>query len=62
MPNKKIDDLKDPIDRDAGQQWQRAIGISDLTTRELQYICDNLQGKTDGEIREIILKRRAEKK
>jgi len=58
MPVKKVDDLKDPEERRAGQQWQQALGVLDLTTRELDYICDRLQGSSDDEIRQVILDRR----
>lgn len=58
MPVKKVDDLKDPEERRAGQEWQQALGIPNLTTRELDYICDNLQGRSDDEIRQAILDRR----
>lgn len=59
MPVKKVDDLKDPIDRESGQAWQERLGIPGLTTRELDYICDRHQGSTEDEIREDILKRRS---
>jgi hypothetical protein len=58
MPVKKVDGLKDPEERRAGQQWQKALGIPDLTTRELDYICDRHQGNSDDEIRQAILDRR----
>jgi len=58
MPVKKVDDLKDPEERRAGQQWQNVLGIPDLTTRELDYICDRHQGNSDHEIRQAILDRR----
>ena len=58
MPVKKVDNLKNTEDRRAGQEWQKALGLSDLTTRELDYVCDNLQGKSDDEIRQIILNMR----
>jgi hypothetical protein len=61
MPVKKVDNLKDPIEREAGQRWQQALGVPDLTTRELDYICDYHQGSTDEEIRKAILKRRTER-
>ncbi|WP_152571114.1 hypothetical protein [Massilia sp. LC238] len=58
MPVKKVDDLKDSEERRAGQQWQQALGIPDLTTRELDYIGDRHQGSSDHEIRQAILDRR----
>lgn len=58
MPVKKVDNLKDAEERRAGQQWQQALGISDLTTRELDYIGDRHQGSSDDEIRQAILDRR----
>jgi hypothetical protein len=61
MPVKKVDNLKDPIDRKAGQEWQQSLGISDLTTRELDYLCDRHQGSSDEEMRQAILKLRAGK-
>lgn len=61
MPVKKVDDLKDPIERDVGQRWQRELGISNLTTRELEYICTYHQGASDEEMRQAILKLRAGK-
>lgn len=59
MPNKKVDALKDPGSRAAGQEWQSALGVKNLTTREW----DNAaflasQGKEHAEIKKEILKDR----
>jgi len=59
VPVKKIDDLKDKNDRELGQRWQRELGLKDLTTRELDYICDYHQGETNEELRQVVLRLRA---
>lgn len=60
MPNKRINDLKDSTMRQAGQEWQDALGIDDMTTREWDeavYMQHDL-GYSDDETREEILKSR----
>lgn len=60
MPNKLVNNLKNPILRQTGQEWQEEIGIYDLTTNEVDEIVDlKLQGGlSNNEAREEILKRR----
>ncbi|MHB9145810.1 MAG: hypothetical protein ACYC5Y_10810 [Symbiobacteriia bacterium] len=40
MPNKKVDDVKNPALRQAGQDWQRSLGVKNLTTREQDQAAD----------------------
>jgi hypothetical protein len=59
MPNKKVDDLKNAGSRAAAQQWQSALGVKNLTTREW----DNAaflasQGKSHNQIKKEILQDR----
>lgn len=59
MPNKKVDDLKNSGSRAAAQEWQSALGVKNLTTREW----DNAaflasKGKSNTEIKKEILKDR----
>ncbi len=59
MPNKRVDDLKNDTDRQAGQEWQQALNVKDLTTREWNEAAyQQSMGYSDDEIRENILKSR----
>lgn len=59
MPIKKVDEVKDPGLRAAGQEWQEALDLSNLTTRELDNAAEmKSQGMSDSEIREQILQDR----
>lgn len=60
MPNKRINDLKDTTMRESGKEWQNALGISDMTTREWDeavYMQHDL-GYSDEQTRTEILKSR----
>ena len=59
MPNKKVDDLKNAGSRVAAQEWQSALGVKNLTTREwdnASFLAS--QGKGHAEIKKEILKDR----
>jgi len=59
MPVKRWDNLKDPVDREAGRQWSEALDIPDLTTRELDWATNHRQADmSDDELREGVLKNR----
>ena len=34
MPNMRVDDLKDSGSRIPAQEWQRSLGLKDMTTNE----------------------------
>ena len=61
MPNKKVDDLKNDAERAAGQEWQKALDVPNLTTRELDYMADKHQGSTLEETRQAVLDKRSGK-
>jgi len=57
MPNKKVNDLK--VKSQAAQDWQEALNIRDLTTREWDYAASlAANGKSFEEIRKVILQSR----
>lgn len=62
MPNKRVDDLKNKTDREAGQQWQSALGLENLATREWNEAAyQGARGASDEEIRQSILDSRNRK-
>lgn len=59
MPNKDIDKLKDAGSRAAAQQWRNSLGLDRMTTNEWNRAAyEASRGKSDDEIREIILRDR----
>ena len=59
MPVKKVDNLKDKTEREAGQMWQNDLKIKNLTTREWDYAVDrSMSGVSDSSIKKEILKQR----
>lgn len=62
MPNKRVDNLKNETDRHAGQEWQQALNVKNLTTNEWNYAASEASmGKSDDEIRASILEHRRRK-
>ena len=56
MPNKKVDNLKDPTMKKCGQQWQKALNVPNLTTKEWNYAASlKANGVGDKSIRKEIL-------
>lgn len=64
MPVKKVDNVKDPATRIAGQDWQKRLGVPNLTTRELDNALDMVvdEGKSDREIAQEVRKVRSMRK
>ena len=59
MPIKRVDDLIDPGLRIAGQEWQKRLGVRNLTTREWDNAVEMAsEGKTYNEIAQQIRKHR----
>lgn len=59
MPNKRVDNLKNETDRQAGQEWQRALNVENLTSREWNEAAyQKSMGRSDSQIRDSILKSR----
>ena len=62
MPNKRVDDLRNKVDRESGQEWQKALGVKNLTTREWEYAGDRgSRGASDSTIKKEILAQRKNK-
>ncbi len=59
MPNKRIDNLKDEGMRSSGQEWQRDIGVNNMTTNEWDYAVDRaMSGASNQQIKSEILRNR----
>lgn len=62
MPNKRVDNLKDEIERSIAQEWQKSLKLKNMTTREWDIAAnERANGKQDSEIRKTILQMRKKK-
>lgn len=59
MPNKLWSNLKDPTSRRSAEEWAKALRIPDLTSSEWRNAGEYGPGKSDAEIRQLILAARS---